>query len=328
MKTEPNIFAYLYDAKGSDDEVSLDDIEIKKLTDKNLLWINVLKRDEKLIEDTMARLGLEEDLPLKSILNIEERPKVDRFEKFCRVFIISVERTKKGKLKPVPIDLIVGKNFVLTVHDGDVDYFIEFRKREKGETNVGELNSKAFLISLLDLHIISYFRALERVDEQVDKFDEKILKENWAVSEFLAEMVELRRKVSDLRRWLMPHRDVFHALARPESFPNSPAESTESFTVLSQNFDKAVDAIESARDTVLSLFELYSTRSSQRLNSVMHRLTFITLIVGSLGVIAGILGMNFDLAFFKDPNGFWMTVILMAALAIGLTIAARIMRWL
>ncbi len=332
-ETEPNIYAYLYDADGSDEEVHLKNVELKKLTGKKLLWVNILKRDEKLIRETAAKLDLT-DLPVKSILDIEERPKIDKYEKFCRIFIISVaatkgaKGTKGGKFKRVPIDFIVGDNFVLTIHDGDVDYFIEFRKREKGETRIGELNSQSFLISLLDLHILSYFRALETVEENVDKFDEKILKEDLKTSDFLAEMVGLRQNVSNLRRWLTPHRDVFYGLARPDFFPEDPKKAVDSFHLLNQHFESVVDSIEVGRDTVLSLFDLYATRSDQKLNLVMHRLTFMTLIIGTLGVVAGILGMNFDLALFKDPNGFWMAVGLMGFLAAALTIAARFMRWL
>jgi magnesium/cobalt transport protein CorA len=327
-ETEPNIYAYLYDADGSDEEVQLKDVELKKLTGKKLLWVNILKRDEKLIRETAAKLDLT-NLPVKSILDIEERPKVDKFEKFCRIFIISVATTKKtGKFKRVPIDFIVGENFVLTIHDGGVEYFIEFRKREKGETNIGELNSKSFLISLLDMHILSYFRALETVEENVDKFDEKILKEDLKTSDFLTEMVSLRQNVSNLRRWLTPHRDVFYALARPDFFPEDPEKAANNFHLLNQHFESVVDSIEVGRDTVLSLFDLFATKAARKLDRVMHRLTFITLIVGTMGVIAGVLGMNFDLAFFKDPNGFWMAVGLMGVLAICLTLAARFMRWL
>jgi magnesium/cobalt transport protein CorA len=325
-KSETNIYCYLYDAKGSDDEVQLKDIDVKKLTDKQLLWVNILKRDEKLIRETAAALQLE-NIPAKSILDVEERPKIDQFEDFSRIFIVSVETKRNKKFAPVPIDFLVGKNFVITIHDGDVDYFVEFRNREKGETQIGELNAQNFMASLLDLHILSYFQALESIEENVDRFDEKILKQELATADFLSEMVRLRLDVSNLRRWLTPHRDVFYALARPDFSPEI-SGSDENFRLLSEHFENLVDSIESSRDTVLSLFDLYSTKSSQRLNSIIHRLTFITLIIGTLGVIAGVLGMNFDLAFFKDPNGFGLTVVLMAVFAVGLTVAARVMRWL
>jgi magnesium transporter len=326
-ETEKNTYAYLYDADGSDEEVKLKDVEVKKLTDKKLLWVNILKRDEKLIREVAEKMALD-TIPLKSVLDIEERPKIEKFADFYRIFVVSVEIKKNKKSARQPIDFIVGKNFIISIHDGDVDYFVEFRKREKGETRIGELNSERFLLSLLDLHILSYFRALEAVDAKVDKFDEKILKEEIPAKDFLAEMVQMRRDVSNLRRWLTPHRDVFYALSRPDFFADKNVGTGENFQLLNQHFENVVNSMEASRETVLSLFDLYATRSDQKLNLIMHRLTFMTLVIGTLGVLAGILGMNFDLAFFKDPNGFWMAVVFMGVLAISLTIAARLTRWL
>ncbi|MDQ6787134.1 MAG: magnesium transporter CorA, partial [Acidobacteriota bacterium] len=90
----------------------------------------------------------------------------------------------------------------------------------------------------------------------------------------------------------------------------------------------AIDAIENSRETVLSLFELYTTRASHRMNNLMKRLTFVTVIVGSMSVIAGILGMNFEAGIFKAPNGFLVAIIGMGLLGIGLTITAKFMDWI
>lgn len=90
--------------------------------------------------------------------------------------------------------------------------------------------------------------------------------------------------------------------------------------MLDQHFENAVDAIESSRDTVLSLFDLFTTKSAQNLNHTMQRLTFITLMVGALGAIAGIWGMNFEIEYFKaGKTGFWLPIGSMAFAAGGLT---------
>jgi magnesium transporter len=99
--------------------------------------------------------------------------------------------------------------------------------------------------------------------------------------------------------------------------------------MLNQHFENAVDAIESSRDTVLSLFDLFTTKAAQNLNRTMQRLTFVTLIVGALGAIAGIWGMNFEVDYFKaGDKGFWMTIGFMMLVTIGLTLFAWIRRWL
>lgn len=320
--------AYLYDSDGNDRNIDLEKIENEKIGENQLLWVNVRCRKEEIIKKVASALKLR-NVPLKSILNDSERPQIDIFEDFYRIYIVSVKAENSEKIERLPIDFLVGKNFVVTIHDGKVDYFDELREREKGETNLGELDVESFITTLLDLHIVSYFRALEEIEERVDELDETVLQSKLETHEFLAEVVRLRQTVSKLRRWFLPHRDVFYALSRPNFQQLTKSDSVENFKMLNQHFESAVDAIESSRDTVLSLFDLYATKSAQLMNVFIQRLTFITLLVGCLGALAGIWGMNFEVEYFKMAEyGFWLTIGSMLLLVIVLTIIGKIKKWI
>jgi len=327
LNIEKKIKVYLYDAKGTDEELAFEAINLKKLDEKQLLWVDVFERAGETIEQTISVLGLK-NVPVKSILNVSERPKIERFDDFFRFFIVSVRTFEDHRLHRVPIDFLVGKNFVVTIHDGDVDYFEEFREREKGETNIGELDAESFIAALLNLHIVTYFRALEEIETTVDKFDEKVLKKDLETDKFLAEMVGLRTNVSKLRRWFLPHRDVFYAFSRPDFQQISESDSAEQFKMLNQHFESAVDSIEDSRETVLSIFDLYATKTTHLTNVFIKRLTFLTVIVGALSVVAGSLGMNFKVDFFESSSGFWITITGMVLMAIGLTIFAKFKSWI
>ena len=59
------------------------------------------------------------------------------------------------------------------------------------------------------------------------------------------------------------------------------------------------------------------------------RLTFITLLVGGLGAIAGVWGMNFEVDYFKSAEtGFWLTIGAMGFLILGLTTIAKVKNWI
>jgi magnesium/cobalt transport protein CorA len=323
-----DVYTYLYDARGNDKEITFTGVESIKLRASHLLWINILRRDEEIIKRVTSQLGLE-NVPIKAILNLNERPKLDNFDNYYRFSISSVEQTESNRLKRVPICYLVGKNFVLTVHDGDIDYFLEFRDREKGETQIGDLDAESFLATLLDMHIVTYFRALEKIEDAVDKLDVEILRKDLEDHDFLKETVRLKSDVAKLRRWLSPHRDVFYALARSDFQPVAESDSIKDFQRLTQHFENAVDAVENSRDTVLSLFDLYATRAAHKMNNFIKRLTFVTLMVGLLGAIAGVWGMNFEVGYFKSAEqGFWTTIGGMGALTLVLTALAKIFRWL
>ena len=322
-----NILTYLYDADGSDREIDLEKDTLGKINDKQLLWVNILERDEETIKYVSQTLHLD-NVPVKGILRTVERPKIFKFKNYYHFFIISVEVDEENKLRQIPIDFLVGENFVVTVHEGDVSYLQEFARRERGENNIGELDAESFVGTMLDLHIVSYFRVLEDIENSVDRMDNRILKRDLKDEEFLNQIVKLRSDVSRLRRWFLPHRDIFYQLSRPDFKPIAESDSFENFQALNQHFESAVDAIESSRDTVLSLFDLFTTKSSHNVNNQVRRLTFITLIVGGLGVIAGVWGMNFEVGYFKLAEvGFWWTMVGMGVYVLGAILLGKFLRW-
>lgn len=322
------ILAYLFDADGSDREVDLEENTFSKINDRQLLWVNILERDPEAIK-RVARVLRLQNVPIKGVLRTHERPKIFKFKDFYHFYIVSVESDKAEVIRPIPIDFLVGKNFVVTVHDGDVQYLQEFTKRHKGERHIGEMDAESFVATMLDLHIVSYFRILEKIEKEVDQMDEEILRRDLEDEQFLKQMVKLRGEVSKLRRWFLPHRDVFYSLARPDFKEIADSDSFENFKTLNEHFESAVDSIESSRDTVLSLFDLYTTKNSHLMNRTVKRLTFVTLMVGALGAIAGVWGMNFEVEYFKmAETGFWLTITAMCVLTLSLTFLAKMKNWI
>ena len=137
----------------------------------------------------------------------------------------------------------------------------------------------------------------------------------------------MRGEVSKLRRWFLPQRDVFYALSRSDFKQIADSDSFKNFQTLSNRFEIAAESIESSRDAVLSLFDLYVSKSSHRMNQAMRRLTFTTLVVGGMGVVAGVLGMNFKQDFFDSSNGFWIAVGIMFLITSTITLFAWRRNW-
>jgi magnesium transporter len=325
-----DVKVYLYDVSG-DAELDFEKIDLESLNDKQLLWVNLFKRDADLLTEIAEKLNIQEIRGsfLERIIRASERPKLDKFENLYRFFIVSVETDKNRKIRKRAVDFLVGKNFVVTVSDGEPEYFKEFRMREQGETNIGELDTESFIGTLLDFHIVTYFRALEYIEAEVDDLDDKILSGETKYKEFLKKMVRLRSDVSNLRRWFLPHRDVFYALSRPDFFPAMDSDALEYFKTLSAHFEHGVDIIEGSRDTVISLFDLYAAKTNEKTNRIIQRLTFVTLVVGTLGVFAGAMGMNFNkFGFFEHEYGFWIMTAIMLAFAGFLALLAFWRKWI
>lgn len=320
------IRAYLYDSNGENQEIDFGEEICQKLSNHQLLWVNVLERERETLAKVISALKFE-NVSLDELANEFERPKLDKFDDFYRFFINSVGEGRNQSVARVPIDFLVGKNVIITVQNGEVEYLKEFRNLDKGKY-IGELDAESFIATLLDLHIVSYFRAVESVEKRVDKFDDRILLRDLNDEEFLEEMLKLRRDISKIRRWLLPHRDVFYALSRPDFQPIVESDSAEHFQKLNEHFAGLVDASESAREAVLSLFDLYTSRASYKMSTLIKKLTFVTIVFGALAVIVGAFGMNFEVDFFKNGDGFWLTLIAMGLLSLILLIVAKIKDWI
>lgn len=318
-----NLTAFLYDSKGRDRELEFTEGICDEVSGDQILWINVAERKNETLQRVFSILKFK-DAPVRDISKNLERPKLEKFEHFYRFFIISIGTNNENDFDVVPIDFVVAENIVVTVHNQKVEFLEEFKNIEKGETHIGELDTESFVASLLDLHIVGYFRAVERIERKVDRLDNKILTKDLSDDEFLTEMLALRHNVSRIRRVLLPHRDVYYALSRPDFLPVAESDSESHFQKLNEHFENAVESVESSRDTVLSLFDLYTTRASHKMNQTMRTLTFFTIVFGALSVIAGVMGMNFEVHFFKSPEGFWETLLGMGIIVAALATIAKI----
>jgi magnesium/cobalt transport protein CorA len=266
--------------------------------------------------------------PVKLILEGSSHPTLIKFDEFFHFSVNSVMLHSDESPLKFPIDFLVGKNFIVTIHDDEVDFFADFRQRERGDSMFGQLSSESFVATLVDLHIVSYFHALNAIERHVDKLDSKILKKDLEADEFIARMVELRRNVSKLRRWLRPQRELIYSFVRPDFQQITDEDTRELYKTVESHFENAVDAIDGSREAVLGAFDLYATKSSQLTNVFIQRLTLLTLVMGTLGLVAGILGMNFKNEFYDSPYGFWITVGAMVIFTLGATLYARRRRWI
>ena len=190
----------------------------------------------------------------------------------------------------------------------------------------GRLDAGTFLGLLLDGVLDGYFGEVERIEQVIDDIDSRALRSDQA-DPLLDELVAVRRRIAILRRALAPQREVFAALLRP-------VEDKEASPIgwpwpgLPERLERALDATENAREQLLGSFDLVMTRVSQRTNDVMRVLTVISAVLLPSVVIAGAMGMNFQIPFFQDPGNFLVVVLVMTLLAVVILGLARLRHWI
>jgi magnesium transporter len=319
------IRSVLYRADEPDLESPLSADVIEGLDERQLLWVDLTAPDA----DEVTRVATLFHLDTAA-LRVPEHPHRPSLENYGTSFRLCVYAAMNGggrRCRARPLALVAGENVVISVHDADLPFIDELRRREKGDTRLGELSAEAFVASLLDWQLSTFFHAVERLEHDVDEAEVAILGRRQA-SGFLKKMVQARQEISELRRLLKPHRDVFYGLSRPDFTATERPEAKPHYLALIQHFERAEDALESARDLVVGSFDLFSTRAAQRTNETMRALTFVTVLMGSLSLLAGIMGMNFDLAFYESgSDGFQAVLALMGMLVLAALAVGRWRRW-
>ena len=317
-----SIESRLFDADGHDESVELDESLIGRLGERQLLWVDLDGDSEEERRQLGSLLGLNRH-SVHNMLTPVGRPRLDLFRDYFEMSVIGLDDDER----PVGLDVFVGENWVATVHSAPVPFLGRYREQLASDTELGQLTAPSFTAALLDWLVGTYFRSVEDLEADVDRLDERALLHTDR-DKLLRDLTLMRRRISGIRRTLVPHREVFAALARPDFETVASSETAPHFRALEDRLERSIAAVENARELLIGSFDIFMTQTGQRTNDVMRVLTIVSVILLPSVVIAGVMGMNFEIPFFEDPNMFWVVIAAMVVLATVVLIVSRAKDWL
>src|SRR4051812_39483703 len=328
------IQAFFYDADGHDHEVELNEEHIRNLDNRTLLWVDINGRDREELE-RVAKLFALDPGSVREVLNPQEALYLDNYGEYFQFDVVALafdneEAVDRALIKrrPEHLEFLVGPRWIITAHEGGLPFLHAFRDQDKGETLIGALSPQALTASLLDWHLSSYFEAVTELEGFLDRLDESMLGRS-ARRSLLAGVVGTRHKVSELRKLLGLQRSVFYGLSRPDFAHVVDSDAAAHYRSLERRFERAIDAVDHARELVNGSFELFSTRTAESTNDLVRRLTFITMMLGVVGAVAGIFGMNFDTPYTHTGTLGFVSVVAALTVFVGIaTVIARRRGWM
>lgn len=315
--------AILYDAGGDDKEISLDGDKPIRIDDNRLLWIDLDDRDIANLAAAASAVGLEAE-GLRRLAREDRRARILRLPDRVVLTLGAVDADDL-EARRRELDVVIGKNHVITVHDGPLAAVDAFRDEIDHEEQLGRLDAASFTAGLIDSVFTAYFRQIETIERDIDALDELAVHAR-ADGRFLATVVTLRRRIARLRRALAPNREALLPLERPDFELRTDLGPV--WPGIIQRLERAIDGIENARELLVGSFDLYLGRASQRTNDVMKVLTLVSAIALPGIVLAGVMGMNFKLGFFDESSNFFLVVAAMVTFAIAILGVARWRRWI
>lgn len=254
-------------------------------------WINVTGvHDPETIRDIGDVFGLH-TLTQEDIANTRQRPKLEVFDD--HLYVVSKMLTVGDEeIRAEQVSLVVGPDFLISFQEHPGDIFDPVRERlRKGMGRIRSRGADYLAYALLDLIVDHYFLVFEHLDNRAEALEDEVLED--PTRETQNRLNVLRQELVFTRRMVWPVRELLSQLSRLES--DLWTESTEPF--VRDVYDHAIqvlDLIESLREVVGGLHDLYMTSLSNRMNEIMKVLTIIGTIFIPLTFVAGIYGMNFE----------------------------------
>ena len=316
-----SIRALLSRADGTDADVDLSELS-HRLDDDELLWVDLGAPSDEELDVVRTALRLTEETA-EAVATVPSEPNAHVLEDGVEVVVLALGEELDDE--PVPLHILIGAGWVITRHDDPVRYLEEHRESIQDQREVGRLAPVEFLASMLDWHVDAFFHAAERLEREVDELDDAALRTE---RDILDRLVAMRRRIARVRRVIAAHNDVAAELARPDFMPEGARHGVEALAAVANRLARAADAISNAREMLLGTFDVHMTRTAQRTNETMRLLTLASVVLLPSVVMAGVMGMNFKVGFFEDPNVFWVVIGAMIAMAAATLGVARWRGWL
>lgn len=286
--------------KDSCEEKTITSVEDCKpyLYEPPITWINVDGLHE---VDVIEKLGTDfglHPLTIEDILNTTQRPKLDVFDEY--VFLVArmhLFNDGNHEIGTEQVSFVLGKNFLLSFQEKEGDTFEAVRNRiRNNKGRIRKMGADYLLYALLDSIVDNYFILLEKVDLEIETLEEELLAK--PDPKILQRIHTLKREMIMLRKSIWPLREVISGLQRDE-IPQV-SESINYFVKdLYDHTIQVIDTVETFRDMISGMLDIYLSSLSNRMNEIMKVLTIFAAIFIPLTFIAGIYGMNFNPA--KSP---------------------------
>ncbi len=285
-----------------------------KATD-TVSWINIDGLSDISLIERIGKIYDIHPLILESILNTEQRPKMEDLGTYIYVNLKMLQYLEPAhKVKIEQVSLIIGRNYIISFQEDVGDVFDPVRERIRKEGKIRKYGTDYLAYALIDAIVDNYFTVMESLGEQVELLEEALVSN--PSRELLLNIHTLKKDMIYLRKSVWPLREVISGLERSDNDLIRDATRIYLRDVYDHTI-QVIDTIETFRDMVSGMIDIYLSGVSMRLNEVMKVLTLIATIFIPLTFIVGIYGMNFDyMPELSHPFGYygvWVIMILVTA---------------
>lgn len=294
------------------------------LSHPGLKWIDLDQPTEEGLLPLAERFKIHR-LVVEDCLHLDQRPKLEEYPEhhFLVLHGFTAPPEEPCELTLHEVHFIIGKDFVITVHEKAHPAISEARRRLQADTGNSFRRGPDFIVYVIaDALVDSNFPLLDSLNDSIETLEEKVFEK--PDQRQLETMFTVKRALLTLRRTLSPQRDVLSLLVRGGGFVQE--RTALYFRDVYDHLIRIHEQIEAARDLLGNARDSYLSMVANRTNDITKQLTIFATIFLPLSFITGFFGQNFEVL--SGPAYFWIMMISVALLPVLLMAWFRYKRWI
>ena len=296
--------------------------------DSPVVWVNVEGVHDVELIRLLGEKHTFHPLVLEDIVNTVQRPKIEDYGDYLFIVLKMLHPTGEGNFSSEQLSIILGPDYLFTFQEGiKGDAFDSVRNRiRSGKGKIRGMGVDYLAYALIDAIVDGYFGILEGFGERIVDVEEELA--FTPDQKALHRINGMKKEIIYLRKTVWPLREAISFLERGDS-PLLHDATRIYFRDVYDHTVQVIDTVETYRDLLSGMLDLYLSSISNRTNEVMKFLTVIGTIFMPLTFLVGVYGMNFKhFPELEWKNGYFVLWGLMVALALLMVAYFRKKRWL
>lgn len=311
----------------TDEDFPIDDVS-GHLTDPSaVVWVDLDAEDLEGLQLVGDELGLHR-LAVEDAAQGRQRPKLDRYEghDFLNAYSVRLD-VESGQLVTGEISAFITPTALVTVRRDDAFPIDELLTRWDDEADLTKFGVGALVHGLLDFVVDGHFDAVESLDDQIEQLEDLLFDDRPHDQAVQRRSFELRKSLVQLRRVVLPMREVVNTLMRRD-VELVHDDLMPYFQDVYDHVLRATEWTESLRDLVNTILETNLTIQGNRLNIITKKVTSWAAIIAVPTAITGFYGQNLPYPGFAHQSGFVTSSLLIVALSLALYLTFKRKDWL
>lgn len=267
--------------------VTKQDSPLLPFSTDDIAWIHFHPTNADQFELIIKELNIH-PLALKELQEFSDIPKIDVFKNEAIISLIAIQED----YTQAKITILIGHNYVISKVEKDLQLAKNLEKpfieNPESMSHVGMI-----LFHIFDQTISQDLEIIDHIADEIQFLEKKVFKDPFE-NKIARSVYRWKATLHELRQTIEAQEDVMETISS-DTFPFTNEESGYFIRSLNNNYSRVVNALDTFKESLNSIFNLQMTLKADHSNTIMKTLTLVSVIFIPMTFLAGLYGMNFEI---------------------------------